>query len=136
MAKEAAARNPYSVHPGVEMTRKWVETMKEETGRSLEEWMALLRKADIEGKKARRTWLREKHGVPSNTAWWLAHKVEEDAAWDDDPATYLRRAPVLVDMAALKPKTLAALRNVKGVGDRKLERYGPAFLETIAASEG
>ncbi|MCX5796811.1 MAG: RecQ family ATP-dependent DNA helicase [Elusimicrobia bacterium] len=38
----------------------------------------------------------------------------------------------LVEMAALKPKTLEALRGVKGVGDRKLARYGEAFLAVIA----
>ncbi len=38
----------------------------------------------------------------------------------------------LVEMAAHKPRTLDALRGVKGVGERKLERYGAAFLEVIA----
>ncbi len=38
----------------------------------------------------------------------------------------------LLEMAALKPRTLEALRGVKGVGERKLERYGAAFLETIS----
>ncbi len=38
----------------------------------------------------------------------------------------------LAEMAALKPKTLEDLRGVKGVGDRKLERYGAAFLEVIS----
>ena len=38
----------------------------------------------------------------------------------------------LLEMAALKPKTLDALRGVKGVGDRKLERYGAAFLDVIS----
>ncbi|MBI5882337.1 MAG: RecQ family ATP-dependent DNA helicase [Elusimicrobia bacterium] len=38
----------------------------------------------------------------------------------------------LVEMAALKPTTLDALAGVKGVGDRKLERYGAAFLEVIS----
>ena len=35
-------------------------------------------------------------------------------------------------MAALKPRTPDELRSVKGVGDRKLDRYGPAFLRVIA----
>ena len=35
-------------------------------------------------------------------------------------------------MAALKPRTPDELRSVKGVGERKLERYGPAFLRVIA----
>ncbi|MBI5243628.1 MAG: RecQ family ATP-dependent DNA helicase [Elusimicrobia bacterium] len=38
----------------------------------------------------------------------------------------------LVEMAALKPKTQDSLRGVKGVGDRKLERYGAAFLDVIS----
>jgi ATP-dependent DNA helicase RecQ len=38
----------------------------------------------------------------------------------------------LVEMAALKPRTLSALRCVKGVGDRKLERYGADFLDVIS----
>ncbi|MFA5140405.1 MAG: RecQ family ATP-dependent DNA helicase [Elusimicrobiota bacterium] len=38
----------------------------------------------------------------------------------------------LVEMAALKPRTLDAMRGVKGVGDRKLERYGAAFLDVIS----
>ncbi|MBI5210142.1 MAG: HRDC domain-containing protein [Elusimicrobia bacterium] len=38
----------------------------------------------------------------------------------------------LLEMAALKPETPAALRGVKGVGDRRLERYGTAFLEVIS----
>lgn len=38
----------------------------------------------------------------------------------------------LIEMAALKPQTLDALRGVKGVGEHKLERYGAAFLEVVA----
>lgn len=37
----------------------------------------------------------------------------------------------LIEMAARKPGTLDALRGVKGVGERKIERYGPAFLAAI-----
>ena len=40
----------------------------------------------------------------------------------------------LMEMSAIKPKTLEALRSVKGVGELKLVRYGPAFLEAIAAN--
>ena len=40
----------------------------------------------------------------------------------------------LAEMAALQPKTLEALREIKGVGDRKLDRYGAAFLAVIAGA--
>ncbi|PWG02545.1 DNA helicase RecQ [Sphingosinicella humi] len=41
----------------------------------------------------------------------------------------------LRDMAGLKPTTLGALANVSGVGAAKLERYGQAFVDVIAAHE-
>jgi ATP-dependent DNA helicase RecQ len=41
----------------------------------------------------------------------------------------------LREMAELKPTTLHALANVSGVGAAKLERYGAAFVEVIAAME-
>ena len=37
----------------------------------------------------------------------------------------------LVEMAAAKPRTLAELGEVKGVGAKKLERYGSAFLAVL-----
>jgi ATP-dependent DNA helicase RecQ len=42
----------------------------------------------------------------------------------------------LRDMAAARPTTLAALRRLPGVGDRKLETFGEAFLAEIAALPG
>jgi ATP-dependent DNA helicase RecQ len=36
-------------------------------------------------------------------------------------------------MAARQPRTLADLLEVGGVGQTKLQRYGEAFLEVIAA---
>ena len=38
---------------------------------------------------------------------------------------------VLLEMSAAKPAILSDLRGMKGVGDRKLERYGPIFLAVI-----
>ncbi|PIQ82737.1 MAG: ATP-dependent DNA helicase RecQ [Candidatus Omnitrophica bacterium CG11_big_fil_rev_8_21_14_0_20_64_10] len=38
----------------------------------------------------------------------------------------------LVEMAAVKPRTPEALLGVRGVGERKLERYGAAFLKVIS----
>lgn len=42
---------------------------------------------------------------------------------------------VLIDLAALKPKTLADFANVKGVGEAKLKKYGTSFLAVIAQYE-
>ena len=37
--------SPYSVHPGIAMMQKWIRELPGKTGRSLEEWIALTRKA-------------------------------------------------------------------------------------------
>ena len=39
---------------------------------------------------------------------------------------------VLVEMSAVKPRTLEDLRGMKGIGERKLERYGALFLDVVA----
>ena len=40
--KHPAGKGRYSVHPGVAMVQKWVSELKTKTGRSLDEWLALV----------------------------------------------------------------------------------------------
>jgi hypothetical protein len=82
----------YSVHPGVLMTQKWIGELKQKTGRSLEEWLAHIKKAGPKDETARRTWLKEKHGLGTNTAWWLAERAEGKGAESGDPDLYLESA--------------------------------------------
>jgi hypothetical protein len=44
MARTKAAQEGrlYGVHPGHAMVQKWVAELKEKTGRSVEEWVALI----------------------------------------------------------------------------------------------
>ncbi|KAB2314700.1 DNA helicase RecQ [Betaproteobacteria bacterium SCN2] len=42
----------------------------------------------------------------------------------------------LAAMAALRPQTLEAFADLPGVGERKLQTYGPAFLEVIRKTTG
>ena len=42
-------------------------------------------------------------------------------------------ADLLTALALADPAELATLRDINGVGDRKLERYGAEVLETLAA---
>ena len=39
---------------------------------------------------------------------------------------------VLIEMAASKPQTLEDLSGIKGIGDKKLEKYGRLFLDIIS----
>src|SRR5207253_742846 len=42
--KAKPAQSLYSVHPGVAMVQKWIADLPAKTGRTLEEWIALIRK--------------------------------------------------------------------------------------------
>lgn len=43
---------------------------------------------------------------------------------------------VLIDLANMRPTTLGEFGNIKGVGEAKLKKYGPTFLEAIASYKG
>ena len=88
----AATKSVYSVHPGVLMTRKWVATLQEKTGRSLDEWLELVKKSGPPTEKERRDWLKKEHGLGTNSAWWIAERAEGKGAETDDPDAYLRAA--------------------------------------------
>jgi len=99
MSKGAAAKtkSPYSVHPGVAMVQKWVAELKEKTGRSLEEWLALVKKEGPGTEAERRDWLKKTHGMGTNSASWIAARSAGKGGEDDDPEAYLRAAEKYVE---------------------------------------
>ena len=106
----ARAKPIYSVHPGVQMVQNWVATLKEKSGRSLDEWMALVKKSGPKTEKERRDWLKKVYGLGTNSAWWIAERAEGKGTETDDPATYLRAAEKYVEDMYSGPK--AALRPI------------------------
>ena len=93
----ATSKSLYSVHPGVLTTQKWVSTLKEKTGRSLDEWLKLVKRSGPPAEKDRREWLKKEHGLGTNAAWWIAERAEGKGAETDDPETYLRAAEKSVE---------------------------------------
>ncbi len=57
--------------------------MRERTGRSLEEWMALVQGSGLDplDQKAVRCWLKDKHGVLQNSQWAIADAAARVAGW-------------------------------------------------------
>ncbi len=99
MAKASGAMsNPsYDVHPGVLMVQKWVAELKGKTGRSLEEWVALAKKEGPKDDKARREWLKTKHKLGTNSAWWISERVDGKGGEEDSPEAYLKTAVLYVE---------------------------------------
>jgi hypothetical protein len=62
----------YSVHPGIATVQNWVEALKAKTGRSLEEWLALVEAEGPATAAARSDWLKTHFGLGTNAAAWIA----------------------------------------------------------------
>jgi hypothetical protein len=80
------------------MTQKWVATLKEKSGRSLEEWLKLVKKSGPSSEKERREWLKSEHGLPTNSAWWIAERAGGKGDGMEDPDAYLRAAEGYVEV--------------------------------------
>ena len=78
------------------MMQKWVAELKEKTGRSLDEWVRLVKKEGRAGEKERREWLKKKHGLGTNSAWWIADAAAGKSL-DADPDAYLKTAVQYVE---------------------------------------
>jgi len=109
-ANATTQRKPlYSVHPSVLMTQRWVADLPQKTGKSLEQWIALVKKSGPRREEDRREWLRTKHNLGTSAASWIAERAEGKNTEDHDPAAYLEAAEKYVDQmfsgskAALRP---------------------------------
>jgi len=96
-ATASRKKSIYSVHPGILMTQKWVGELKQKTGRTLEEWLAHIKKAGPKSEQARREWLKKEYGLGTNTAWWLAERAEGKGEESGDPDLYLKAAEGYVE---------------------------------------
>lgn len=120
-----AATAIYSVHPGVALMQKWIAELKPRTGCSLDQWIKHIRVLGPKDEKECREWLKEKHKLRTNTAWWLAARAVGDPASivDDTPQTYLAACAGYVERmyagskAGLRPLHDALVRLAKEIGD-------------------
>ncbi|MDH4099833.1 MAG: DNA helicase RecQ [Nitrospirota bacterium] len=75
---------------------------------------------------------------PGHDALWqaLREKRMELAKEQGVPPYVIFHDSTLSEMHAQRPQTLAELAHISGVGERKLERYGPAFLKVLTEMNG
>jgi hypothetical protein len=94
---KSTTKSIYSVHPGVAMVQKWIAELPQKTGRSLEEWIALVKKSGPPTEKERREWLKKEYKLGTNGAWWIAERAEGKGIEDADPEAYLVAAESYVE---------------------------------------
>jgi hypothetical protein len=111
----------YDVHPSVAMARNQIAGLTEKTGRSLEEWIRLVKKEGPSEEKQRREWLKAKHGLGTNYAWWIAEQSVGKGN-DGSPEAYLKSADDCVEKmfagnkAGLRPLYHALLKLGRSMG--------------------
>lgn len=102
-------KSVYGVHPAVNMTQKTLASLKDKTGRSLEDWIAVVRQSGPMTQKERARWLREEQGIAAPSAQWIAERAEGKSGDTDSPELYLAAAERYVEemfsgrKAALRP---------------------------------
>jgi hypothetical protein len=97
-------KSHYDVHPGVKMIRAGLEKLKAQTGKTLNEWVELVKRSGPATHKERREWLKAEHQVGNNMAWWIADRANGKSL-DDDPEAYLRSAAGYVEAMYAGPKS-------------------------------
>jgi len=82
----------YSPHPQLHMMEKWKKELPVKTGRSLEEWIVLVKKSGPATEKERREWLKNEHKLGTNSATCIAERAEGKGMEEDAAEAYLEAA--------------------------------------------
>jgi hypothetical protein len=104
------------------MTRKWADSLPDSTGRSLEEWLNLVKRSGPTTEQERRKWLKSEHGLPTMSAWRVAEFAGGKGADFASPEAYLHAAESYVAgmfegaKAPLRPLYEALLKFGLGLG--------------------
>jgi hypothetical protein len=93
----------YGVHPGVAMIQSAIASLPAKTGRSLDEWIAFVKKHGPAGGAARLEWLKREHKLGTNYAGWIAEHADGRGK-DGDPDSYLEAAEQYVEDMFSGPK--------------------------------
>jgi hypothetical protein len=113
----AATKSPrYKPHPMLDMERRGMEKLEQETGRSFDAWVRLGRAKGPKDLASLRAWYRKEHGHSNMNAYWLAGKVLEPDTDYGDPEP-LVDALYSGEKAALRPVHEAVVDVLLGLGE-------------------
>ena len=107
----------YSPHPSIQYSRNVLAAMEKKTGKNYEEWITIAKKSGLKTEEERRDWLKEEHGLGTNTAWWIAEMSFGKGRDAVDEDAYLKLAPGYVEeMYAGKAEPAADPRRPHRIG--------------------
>lgn len=117
------------------MRKAMLANLPRKTGRTLEEWIAIVRAHGASGHKERVAWLEQEHGLGGGTAGlivWEADGQGGDAYADPDA---LVAAQYAGDRAALRPILDAVLALVPRIGEDVRVGYRKTYVSLSRARQ-
>src|SRR5215470_7109908 len=115
-----------------------IGSLEARTGRSLDEWLALVEASGIDplDQNAVRRWLRSEHGVPQNSQWAIADAAARAAGWvRPSVAEYIDRQYAGAK-AALRPIYAAVAAATRDRVDLGLRFTDPPADDRLQRSTG
>jgi hypothetical protein len=99
------------------------ESMAARTGRSLDEWVAVVQASGVDplDQKAVRAWLKEAHGVSQNSQWAIAFAAARAAGWVEPSAEEYVDQQYSGPKAHLRPVFDAARAMLQSLGQMSME---------------
>jgi len=109
------------------MVETSMRKLLERTGKSADQWVAIVKKQGPPGEEARREWLKSAHGFTTNYAWWIAELSVGKGGEQTDPDAYIAAAEGYVE------KMFAGKREVLRPLYDKLLKLGLATAKDVRA---
>jgi len=113
----------YDVHPTVDYARAVIANMPDKTGRSIKQWVKLLKADGPRETRERRAGLKSEHGLGMTTGYMIVDWAEDSGKVDLDPKSHLAAAPGRVDELYSGPReALRPIHDAVVAGARKRHR--------------
>jgi len=73
----------YSMHPGFAHEEASLANLEKNTGKSIEQWIQLVKTSGPATEKERAEWLKTEHKLGTNIAGWIAHRAAGKLSGED-----------------------------------------------------
>jgi hypothetical protein len=93
----------YTLHPGFAMEESGLAILRQRTGRTLDEWIRIVKKTGPATERERMAWLKQAHGITTNYALWIAKRADGAGSSADYDPDAMVEAQFAGKKAGLRP---------------------------------
>jgi Domain of unknown function (DUF5655)/Domain of unknown function (DUF4287) len=116
MKSSSSRPSRYTLHPGFAMEAASIANLQKKTGKTLEEWVQIVKQSGPPTENERAAWLKAEHGMGTNTAGWIAERAEGKGRPEDYDPEALVDSMFAGPKAGLRPVYEELLTLALGIG--------------------